>query len=113
MTGACAGAAGVTDTLTGSSMPVFMDVGLCLTPAVGAGHYTEGRPTRMLPAEGARRRKGMAMKVLMSVLLAACLTGCLGIGGNIPHEDSEGATPHNEGAPLCHDGTPPPCVIRN
>jgi hypothetical protein len=53
------------------------------------------------------------MKVLMTILLAACVTGCLGNGGNIPHEDSEGTTPHNEGAPLCHDGTPPPCVFRN
>jgi len=61
----------------------------------------------------ARRREGMTMKLLMTILLAACVTGCLGNGGNIPHEDSEGATPHNEGAPLCHDGTPPPCVIRN
>lgn len=52
------------------------------------------------------------MKLLMTILLAACVGGCLGNGGNIPHEDSEGATPHNEGAPLCHDGTPPPCVIR-
>jgi hypothetical protein len=53
------------------------------------------------------------MKLLMTILLGACVTGCLGNGGNIPHEDSEGTTPHNEGAPLCHDGTPPPCVIRN
>lgn len=53
------------------------------------------------------------MKLLMTTLLAACVTACLGNGGNIPHADSEGATPHNEGAPLCHDGTPPPCVIRN
>jgi hypothetical protein len=52
------------------------------------------------------------MKSLMTILLLACMTGCLG-SGNIPHEDSEGATPHNEGPPLCHDGTPPPCVIRN
>ena len=53
------------------------------------------------------------MKLIMMILATVCLTGCLGTGGNIPHEDSEGATPHNEGAPLCHDGTPPPCVIRN
>ena len=53
------------------------------------------------------------MKLIVTILLAACVTGCLGNGGNIPHEDSEGATPHNEGAPLCRDGTPPPCVIRN
>jgi hypothetical protein len=67
----------------------------------------------MLLAHSARRRKGMTMKLLMTTLLAACVTACLGNGGNIPHADSEGATPHNEGAPLCHDGTPPPCVIRN
>lgn len=53
------------------------------------------------------------MRLIFTVLLAACMNGCLGIGGNIPHEDSAGSTPHNEGAPLCHDGTPPPCVIRN
>jgi hypothetical protein len=53
------------------------------------------------------------VKLLLTILLAACVAGCLGNGGNIPHEDSEGTTPHNEGAPLCHDGTPPPCVIRN
>ena len=88
-------------------------VGLCPTPAVGAAHYTVGGRTRMLPVRGARGRKGLTVKVLISVLLAACLSGCLGNGGNIPHEDSEGATPHNEGAPLWHDGTPPPCVIRN
>jgi hypothetical protein len=52
-------------------------------------------------------------KHIMTILFALCVTGCLGAGGNIPHEGSEGATPHNEGAPLCHDGTPPPCVIRN
>ena len=77
-----------------------------------ANHYTEARSTRMIFSGKARRRKGMTMKVLMTILLAACVTGCLGNGGNVPHEDSEGATPHNEGAPLCHDGTPPPCVIR-
>jgi hypothetical protein len=60
----------------------------------------------------ARRRKGLTVKII-ALLLAACLTGCLGNGGNIPHEDSQGSTPHNEGAPLCRDGTPPPCVIRD
>jgi|GEM_PF-3750011 hypothetical protein len=53
------------------------------------------------------------MKLIASILLAVCMNGCLGNGGNIPHEDSEGVTPRNEGATLCHDGTPPPCVIRN
>jgi hypothetical protein len=55
----------------------------------------------------------LSMKLLLTVLLAGCMAGCLGNGGNIPHEDSAGSTPRNEGAPLCHDGTPPPCVIRN
>jgi hypothetical protein len=67
----------------------------------------------MLSFQNARRREGITMKLVMTILLAACVTGCLGNGGNIPHEDSPGSTPHNEGAPLCHDGTPPPCVIRN
>jgi hypothetical protein len=53
------------------------------------------------------------MKLIATFLLAACLAGCLGSGGNIPHDDSEGSTPRNEGAPLCRDGTPPPCVIRS
>jgi hypothetical protein len=53
------------------------------------------------------------VKSLMTLVLVACVSGCLGNGGNIPHEDSEGTTPRNEGATLCHDGTPPPCVIRN
>lgn len=66
----------------------------------------------MLLAQSALAQR-MTMKLLMTVLLAACVAGCLGNGGNVPHEDSEGSTPHNEGAPLCHDGTPPPCVIRN
>ncbi|HEY2675725.1 MAG TPA: hypothetical protein VGI65_02075 [Steroidobacteraceae bacterium] len=58
--------------------------------------------------------KGAIVKRLSIVLFAACiLSGCLGNGGNIPHEDSIGATPENEGAPLCHDGTPPPCTIRD
>lgn len=51
------------------------------------------------------------MKLVMTMLLATYLTAC--VGGNIPHDDSEGSTPRNEGAPLCHDGTPPPCTIRN
>jgi hypothetical protein len=67
----------------------------------------------MLLLSRARRRQGRAVKLLLTILLSACVAGCLGNGGNIPHEDSEGTTPHNEGAPLCHDGTPPPCVIRN
>jgi hypothetical protein len=54
----------------------------------------------------------MTMKLLVTILLAGCMSGCLGNGSNVPHEDSEGTTPRNEGAPLCHDGTPPPCVIR-
>jgi hypothetical protein len=54
------------------------------------------------------------MKLLLAALLCAGISGCLGGGGGgIPHEDSEGSTPRNEGASLCHDGTPPPCVIRD
>ena len=53
------------------------------------------------------------MKWIGLLFASWMLTGCLGVGGNVPHEDSEGATPRNEGAPLCHDGTPPPCTIRD
>jgi hypothetical protein len=80
---------------------------------MGSTYYTARTPARMLASQNARRRKGMTMKLVMTILLTACVSGCLGNGGNIPHEDSAGSTPHNEGAPLCHDGTPPPCVIRN
>lgn len=80
---------------------------------MGSTYYTARKSASMLLFQNARRRQGMTMKFVMTILLAACVTGCLGNGGNIPHEDSQGSTPHNEGAPLCHDGTPPPCVIRN
>ena len=94
--------------------PIFAHcVGLRPTPAVGSSHYTEDAGTRILLSLSRAGAKVKPMKLIMTILLAACVTGCLGNGGNIPHEDSEGATPHNEGAPLCRDGTPPPCVIRN
>jgi hypothetical protein len=56
------------------------------------------------------------MKLTCALIVVCVLAGCSGNGGNggtIPHADSEGSTPRNEGAPLCHDGTPPPCTIRN
>ena len=54
------------------------------------------------------------MRLIVTVLLAVCINGCLGNGGNIPHEDSEGATPHNEGPPpVPRRNTPALRVIRN
>jgi hypothetical protein len=54
------------------------------------------------------------MKIIIGLLMSACLlTGCLGNGSTIAHDDGEGAVPHDAGPDLCHDGTPPPCTIRN
>jgi hypothetical protein len=53
------------------------------------------------------------MKLTSAFIVVCVLAGCAGNGGNVPHADSEGTTPRNEGVPLCHDGTPPPCTIRN
>jgi hypothetical protein len=54
------------------------------------------------------------MKLISGLLMAAwLLTGCAGNGSVIAHDDGEGAVPHEAGPDLCHDGTPPPCTIRN
>jgi hypothetical protein len=54
------------------------------------------------------------MKAITGLLLAACLlTGCMGNGSTISHDDGEGSVNHDAGPDLCHDGTPPPCTIRN
>ena len=54
------------------------------------------------------------MKLISGFLISACLlVGCAGNGSTIAHDDGEGAVPHDSGPDLCHDGTPPPCTIRN
>ncbi|MEP6884806.1 MAG: hypothetical protein ABJC66_08655 [Gammaproteobacteria bacterium] len=51
------------------------------------------------------------MKIVIGLLVAACLaSGCVS-GGNVSHADSPGATKHD--APtLCRDGSTPPCNDR-
>ena len=51
------------------------------------------------------------MKIVIGLLIAACLAaGCVS-GGNITHVDSPGATKPD--APmLCKDGSTPPCNDR-
>lgn len=51
------------------------------------------------------------MKILLSVLTAALLAGCMA-GGNISHEDSPGAKKSDSGPALCRDGSTPPCNDR-
>jgi hypothetical protein len=54
------------------------------------------------------------MKSIFGLLITACLLGgCAGNGSTIAHDDGEGAVPHDAGPDLCHDGTPPPCTIRD
>lgn len=54
------------------------------------------------------------MKIVARVLMIAwMLTGCAGNGSTIAHDDGEGSVPHEAGPDLCHDGTPPPCTIRD
>jgi hypothetical protein len=54
------------------------------------------------------------MKLIAGFLMITCLlAGCAGNGSTIAHDDGEGSVPRNAGPDLCHDGTPPPCTIRN
>ncbi|GAC1478136.1 MAG: hypothetical protein NVS1B6_19550 [Steroidobacteraceae bacterium] len=52
------------------------------------------------------------MKIAMSLLLAACLAGCVA-GSNVSHEDSPAAVKRDAGPALCKDGSTPPCNDRN
>ena len=40
------------------------------------------------------------------------MPGCVS-GGNVPHEDSPGATKRDSGPALCRDGSTPPCNDRD
>jgi hypothetical protein len=54
------------------------------------------------------------MKLLSSLILAACIvSGCM-TSNNVAHDDGEAGTgrAHDGGPTLCRDGTPPPCTIR-
>jgi hypothetical protein len=60
----------------------------------------------------ALKRDG-TMKVLISLLIGACLTaGCVA-GSNVTHEDSPGAVKRDAGPALCRDGSTPPCNDRD
>jgi PBP1b-binding outer membrane lipoprotein LpoB len=53
------------------------------------------------------------MKIIASVLAAACLlSGCVS-GTNVAHEDSPGMQQRDQGPALCHDGSTPPCNTRS
>jgi hypothetical protein len=53
------------------------------------------------------------MKILISLLIAACIaSGCVA-GSTISHEDSPAAVKRDAGPDLCRDGTTPPCVSRD
>jgi hypothetical protein len=53
------------------------------------------------------------LKIVITLLIAACLTaGCVS-GGNISHDDSPGVTKRDAGPTLCRDGTTPPCNDRD
>ncbi len=57
--------------------------------------------------------KGTTVKLLTSVLVAACLmAGCVA-GSTVPHDDSPGSVKRDEGPVLCRDGTTPPCNDRD
>jgi hypothetical protein len=53
------------------------------------------------------------MKIVLSLLLAACLaSGCFS-GSAVTHEDSPAAVKRSEGPALCRDGSVPPCTPRD
>jgi hypothetical protein len=53
------------------------------------------------------------VKLLLSLLLCACLTeGCVA-GSEISHADSPGSQKSDDGPTLCRDGTAPPCNERS
>jgi hypothetical protein len=51
------------------------------------------------------------MKLIRSLLIAVCvLSGCTTTGTTDTIDDP---APTGAGPALCHDGTPPPCTIRD
>jgi hypothetical protein len=56
-------------------------------------------------------REGWIMKLIRSLLIAVCvLSGCTTTGTTDTIDDP---APTGAGPALCHDGTPPPCTIRD
>jgi hypothetical protein len=53
------------------------------------------------------------MRIFISVVIAAHLLSACASGGNIPHDDSPGATTRDSGPVLCRDGSTPPCNDRD
>lgn len=53
------------------------------------------------------------MKVIVSLLITACLACGCASGGNIAHDDSPAATKRDSGPTLCRDGSTPPCNDRD
>jgi len=107
MIGPSPGSAAVRSTVPDLSLSDFMIVGRLPDARYGVEplYRKTGHAHAFAVRRTARGRKGLILKLVITVLLAACVSGCLGSGGNIPHEDSAGSTPRNEGAPLCRDGT--------
>lgn len=53
------------------------------------------------------------MKLIVSLVAAACLmSGCVA-GSAISHEDDPAAVKRDTGPDLCRDGTAPPCTPRS
>ena len=51
------------------------------------------------------------MKLMRSLLIVVCvLCGCTTTGTT---DTGDSPTPSDAGPALCHDGTPPPCTIRD
>jgi hypothetical protein len=53
------------------------------------------------------------MRTFASLFIAAFLIYGCASGGNIPHDDSPGATKRDSGPVLCKDGSTPPCNDRD
>jgi len=53
------------------------------------------------------------MRTIASFFIAAYLIYGCASGGNIPHDDSPGATKRDSGPALCRDGSTPPCNDRD
>ena len=53
------------------------------------------------------------MKIVITLLIAACLASGCAAGSNISHEDSPAAVKRDQGPVLCRDGTIPPCNDRD